>query len=284
MFQKLSLIVVAILSFASITYAIDSSQSLAVMGDSGEASSELDKLKKSVLKEQIQSVVMPGDNLYAGTYEQVWNSWKSTGFNFDVTAIGNHNSGYATEVKYFAMPGEYYSTVKNGARFIVLNSDNTKNVAEQFTFLNKEVLNAKEKLIFVVYHHPTFTVTSSHVWTEKKDFQLKMRDFLRRQGQKISALILGHDHITSFIEFGRVPVILAGSGREVRSAKAVSFPEDGFQIETKYLAPKVQHWVKMDISAAGDEAVLNVIRVSDNAKVCTAQLRQNAMTLGTNCK
>lgn len=284
MFQKLSLVVVAILSLTSITHAVDSSQSLAVMGDSGQASPELDKLKRSVAKEQIQSVVMPGDNLYAGTYEQVWNSWKSAGFNFDVTAIGNHNGGYPVEVKYFGMLGEYYSIVKNGARFIVLNSDNKKNVAEQFTFLSKEVLNAKEKLIFIVYHHPTFTVTTSHAWTEKKDFQLKMRDFLKQQGQKISALILGHDHITSFIEFGRVPVILAGSGREVRSAKAVSFPEDGFQIETKYLAPKVQHWVKMDISAAADEAVLNVIRVSDNAKVCTAQLRQNAMTLGTNCK
>ena len=258
--------------------------SFAIMGDAGEASTELDGLKSSVTKAGIKNLIMPGDNLYSGTYSQVWDSWKKGGFDFNVTAIGNHNSSYAAEVNYFNLPGEYFSVVKGGSRFIVLNSDNTGNIQDQFNFLNKEILAAKEKLIFLVYHHPTFTMTPKHKWTEKKSFQLKMRDFLKQNGQKISALILGHDHITTFAEFGTVPVILAGAGREVRPAKAVSFPEDGFQIETRYLAPETQHFVRMDINAASDEATLHVVRVSDNSTVCTANLRQNSIKLSSNCK
>lgn len=272
------------LLLSSFALAGTSAAPIAIMGDSGLAGPELDKLKASVKKEAVISVVMPGDNLYGGTYEKVWDSWKKEGFKFSVVAIGNHNGGYGTEVKYFGMANEFYSTVVSGARFIVLNSDNTKNVNDQINFLQKEVLNAKEKMIFVVYHHPTFTVTSTHNWKEKKEFQLKMRDFLKQQGQKVSALILGHDHITSVLDFGKIPVILSGSGREVRAAQPVSYPEDGFQIETRYLAPQVQHWIKLEINANADEAALNVIRVSDNTIVCTAQLRPNAITLGSNCK
>ncbi len=275
--------------FALITTLIIGSFSLAqssyaIMGDAGEAGSDLDNLKASITKAGLKFLIMPGDNLYKGTYSKVWDSWKKSGFDFSITAIGNHTSGYAAEVKYFNMPGEYFSVVKGGVRFIVLNSDNTANIADQFNFLNNEILAAKEKLIFLVYHHPTFTMTSKHKWTEKKAFQLKMRDFLKQNGQKISALILGHDHITTFAEYGAIPVILAGAGREVRSAKPVSFPEDGFQVETRYLAPETQHFIRMDINAANDEATLQVIRVSDNSTVCTANLQQNNLKLGSNCK
>jgi hypothetical protein len=276
-----------ILSLVIVMFAAQSSfaqTSFAIMGDVGEAGKELDRLRASVKKEQLKNLIMPGDNLYSGTYQKVWDVWKADGFDFTITAIGNHTDGYAEEVAYFNLPGEYFSVVKGGARFIVLNSDNTKNIQEQFNFLNKEMAAAKEKLVFLVYHHPTFTLTSKHKWTEKRDFQLKMREFLRQNGQKISAIILGHDHITTFVEFGTIPVILAGAGRDVRPAKAVSFPEDGFQIETRYLAPQNQHYVRMDVNAAGDEAQLNVIRVSDNAKVCAATLRQNAISLSSNCK
>ncbi len=257
---------------------------MAIVGDAGQAGSGLNKLKASLVKEKITSVIMPGDNLYSGTYEAVWDDWKKSGFKFDVVAIGNHNSGYDKEVKYFKMPGEYYSVVKEGARFIVLNSDNTSTVSAQFTWLKKELAAATESLIFLVYHHPTFTISKSHTWGEKRAFQLQMRDFLKQNHSKISALFVGHDHLAEFMDFGPVPVIVAGSGREVRNEGAVSFTEDGFKIESKYFAPRTQHWGLLEIQPGAKEAVIHFVRVSDQKRVCSARLRNSDMILEGECR
>lgn len=257
---------------------------MAIMGDAGKAGSDLNRLQGSVAKQNVKSVVMPGDNLYSGQYPKVWDAWKKDGFQFDAVAIGNHNGGYSQEVAYFQMPKEYYTTVKFGARFIILNSDNTANVADQFAWLEQTMKQASEKLIFLIYHHPTFTITSNHKWTEKKDFQLRLREFLKTSGSRITALLLGHDHITSFLDFGSVPVIVSGSGREVKSASPVSYVEDGFHIQTRYLAEETQHWTLLEINEAADEARVTSIRVSDQAPGCSARLSHGTMTLDASCR
>ncbi len=257
---------------------------IAIMGDSGQAGSEMNALKESVLKEQVSSILMPGDNLYKGTYASVWNGWKKSGLNFDIVAIGNHNGGYKNEIEYFNMPAEYYSVKKDGARFIVLNSDNERNVTEQMTWLKNELDEASENLIFIVLHHPSFTISKSHKWTEKKSFQLQMRQVLKQCSSKISALILGHDHMSEFMYFGTTPVIVAGSGREVRNEQPVSFTEDGFLVETQYMAPRVQHWALMEIESGATEARVTFIRVSDNKKVCGALFKKSEMKLDEICQ
>lgn len=253
---------------------------MAIIGDAGEKGKELSALKKSLEAEGVSSLVMPGDNLYSGSYASVWDDWKKSGFKFDAVAIGNHNDGYEEEVKYFGMPGEYYSTVKFGARFIILNSDNKRSVSEQMSWLDRELTNASESLIFIVYHHPTFTVTDTHDWEEKKDFQIKMRQMLKKYEDKISALLLGHDHISSFIEFGNTPVILSGSGREVRKADEVSYEEAGFKVETKYLAPRTPYWAKMEIMDGAKEARVEFVNVKTQKVSCSAVISSKGMTLG----
>lgn len=257
---------------------------MAVMGDAGRAGSALNKLKTSVAKEKITSIIMPGDNLYSGSYESVWDNWKKSGFKFDITAIGNHNSGYKKEMKYFGMPAEYYSVVKEGARFIVLNSDNPKNVTEQFNWLKKEFAAASESLIFLVYHHPTFTISRSHLWVEKRSFQLQMRKFLKLNHTRITALLLGHDHMSEFMDFGPVPVVIAGSGREVRNEGPVSYTESGFKIETRYLAPQMAHWGLLEILPGAKEAVIHFVRVSDQRRSCSARFRNSDMILEGECR
>jgi len=257
---------------------------MAIMGDAGQAGSELNRLKESLTKEGIDSVIMPGDNLYKGTYSSVWDSWKTAGFKFDVVAIGNHHDGYANEVQYFAMPGEYYSIQKNGARFLVLNSDNTKNIAAQFQWLEEQITKATEELVFLVYHHPTFTITGDHSWPEKKDFQLRMRQFLKTYGNRITALLLGHDHITSFIDFGTIPTVVAGSGRSARFAQPVSYNEDGFQIQTQFLAPKTQHWVLLEINEEATEALVHIVRVQDQKRICTSRLSKGNFHFEGSCR
>lgn len=258
---------------------------MAIMGDAGESGKELNALKNSLELRKITSLIMPGDNLYAGTYSSVWDSWKKSGFKFDVVAIGNHNNGYDREVQYFGMPAEYFSTIQMGARFIVLNSDNKKNVQDQMTWLDRELTSATESLIFLVYHHPTFTVTDSHDWEERPEFQNKMRAILKKHGSKISALIMGHDHITTFLDFGSIPAIIAGSGREVRNASPVSYEDSGFQIQTRYLAPRSQHWAILEIMDGAQQAKVHVVNVSTQAITCSALItgHGNSLTLDKSC-
>lgn len=269
----------AILLISSVSAA-----GIAVMGDAGRAGSELNALKKSVMTENVTSILMPGDNLYKGSYESVWDNWKQSGLRFDITAIGNHTDGYAQEVKYFDMPAEYYSKVKDGARFIVLNSDNTNTVSEQFAWLNQEMNRVSEKLIFLVYHHPTYSVSDSHSWTEKKEFQLQMREFLKKNSTRITALLLGHDHMSQFLMFGSVHVVIAGAGREVRNEGPVSFSENSIKIETKYLAPRQPHWGLLEIASGAAEATITFVRVMDQKRSCTARFRNSEMLLEGECR
>jgi predicted phosphodiesterase len=256
---------------------------MAIMGDAGQAGSALDSLRNSLTQAGVNSVIMPGDNLYSGTYSRTWDDWKKQGLKFDVVAIGNHNGGYKQEVQYFSMPGEYYSVKKNGALFLVLNSDNKGSVDKQMLWLDEALQKATEELVFIVYHHPTFTITKDHKWQEKSHFQLGMRQILKRYNNRISALILGHDHIGSLLEFGSVPVIVAGSGREVRSAKPVSYTEDGFLIQTRFLAPRIQHWADLEILEGAHEARVHLTRVRDGQRVCSAILSRGTMELDSNC-
>ncbi len=268
----------------TLSFAVTAQAAMAILGDAGKSGVNLDRLKASVTREKVTSIIMPGDNLYSGTYQSVWDNWKASGFKFDVVAIGNHNSGYSQETNYFKTPGEYYSVVKEGARFIVLNSDNTASVPAQIDWLKKELATAKESLVFLVYHHPTFTISRSHFWSEKRAFQLQMREFLKINHSRISAIILGHDHLSEFMDFGPVPVIVAGSGREVRNEGTVAYDEDGFRIESKYFAPKTQHWGLMQILPGAKEALVHFVRVSDQKRVCSARLRNGDMILEGECR
>jgi hypothetical protein len=257
---------------------------MAVIGDAGLAGGDLNRLRQSISNEGVKSLILPGDNLYFGTYQLTWTKWKTQGFHFDVVAIGNHNKSYQAEVSYFNMPGEFYSVVKNGARFIVLNSDNEATLDQQFSWLESELSVAHERLIFLVYHHPTYSVGSDDAWTQKKEFQLRMRPLLKLYDHKITALLLGHAHISALMDFGPTIGIVAGAGREALSANVVSYIENGEAIRTRYLAPAVQTWAKLEIADNAREAWVHFVRVSDNVKVCTAYLHNGYMELISGCQ
>lgn len=256
----------------------------ALIGDCGRAGDSLDRLQSSITKTGIKSLVLPGDNLYEGTYESTWNPWKLAGFFFDLVAIGNHNAGYKNEVSYFKMPDEYYSKVIEGTRFIILNSDNVWNASKQIDWLDGQLSSATENLIFLVYHHPTFTVTNSHFWFEKPIFQKKMRKIFSKYADRITAVIVGHDHISSFVDFGPIPAIVAGSGRVVREESPVSYEQDGFQVETRFLAETTPHWGLLEVDSSTSSAKVSFIRVSDQQNVCSAQLSNGQMILDEACK
>jgi predicted phosphodiesterase len=283
----LKLILVVLVSISQVVYGGISAgeySKMAIMGDAGLTGPDLEKLQDSIAREQITSLVLPGDNLYFGRYDWTWDNWKKMGFKFDVVAIGNHNGGYEKEIGYFNMPGEYYSVVKNRARFLVLNSDNQENVDRQISWVRNELADAKEKLIFLVFHHPSFNTGGGHDWHGKEIFQKQMHQIYRDFGKKISAVIVGHEHISTFVTFDSLPVIVAGSGREVKKSSAVSYEDEGMKIQTLFLAPRQQHWADLEISANGTEAWVHFIRVSDQNRTCSAYLKDGTISLAQNCK
>jgi len=275
-------------SLALLLPALSYGQNYAIVGDGGDWGKNAQSVRDSILRKGESRLLMPGDNLYSwfSTYDAHWSPWSSKGLQFTAVAIGNHNAGYAKEVQYFKMPGEFYSMVlENGTiRLIVLNSDNRSNVEQQREFLELELLDAKEPLVFVMYHHPSLTVTDDHSWLERKNFHENIRPLLFRHREKITAVINGHDHIASLHEFDDLPVIVSGAVQDTRSPSLVNNTQEGINVRTRWLFEEATHWVKLIPSATSPTARLEYIRAKDDRIVCTVDLQTGKRaTLGTDC-
>jgi len=277
MFMALRLLVLsffALLGDASIAAPIGEDHSkYAVIGDAGEWTYETETTLKSILQDGTKKLILPGDNLYVGTYASQWQEWLKHDFKFVATAIGNHNGGYKEEMKFFGMPSEYYTTLLNErTRVIVLNSDNTKTSKVQAEFLDTTLAEAEEGFIFLVYHHPTYSVSHLHDWTEKKSFQLAIRPILKKHRAKITALLLGHDHLAMMGHFDDLPFFVSGAVHEARNDRPVNNIQQGVQVSTDWYFDLKPHWLKLDIDKGEDEAKLTFIRSSDSRTGCVATI------------
>ncbi len=271
----LSIFFFSIVSFAQTEFAI--------IGDAGRINQNSQSVMKSILNHGITQLILPGDNLYSSTYEKVWKVWQDNQFDFSVVAIGNHNSGYAEEVSYFQIPGEYYKKSIGFADFFVLNSDNPKNVSAQMAWLDKELQNTTMKNVFLVYHHPTYTVSKVHGWTDRKAFQIEIRKRLIKFRSKITALMVGHDHLASLIHFGDLPVILSGAVQEVRKDSPVDYVTDGVRIKTAWYFDHTPHWAQLVVTSTG--ATVDFIKAQTNQTNCSVRLYTGRMAeMGANCE
>lgn len=241
----------------------------ALVGDAGRLNDNSKILRESLKSYKNFDLVMPGDNLYAGTYESVWNPWIQDGFRFPVVALGNHNQSYIAEIAFFKMPGEYFSKkyLNDQIQYIVLNSDNTRNVAEQMTWFEKEISASTSKQIYIMFHHPSRTV-ASHSWTEKKAFHQKLLPIINKYRSKVSALIIGHDHIAGLLHFNNLPVIISGSTQSPRTEKIINNVQDGVTVRTDIHFDSEPYWVQQTVYNGYSEFVF--IRAKDNKMLCKA--------------
>jgi hypothetical protein len=90
--------------------------------------------------------------------------------------------------------------------------------------------------------------------------------------------------MSSFMSFGDVPVIVAGSGREVRDEVAMNYSESGVLIKSHYLAPRTQHWALLEIEDNATTAIVHFVRVKDQLRSCSAIFSSGTMQLADNCK
>ncbi len=273
-------LIFASLLFSFPTFAQDE---FAIIGDAGRINKNSESVMKSILHHGVTQLVLPGDNLYSSSYEKVWKSWRDHQFDFSVVAIGNHNSGYESEINYFQMPGEYYKKSIGFADLLVLNSDNTKNIKPQMAWLDQELENTNMNNVFLVYHHPTYTISNVHDWTEKRAFQIEMVKIFKKHRSKITAVLVGHDHLASLIHFGDLPVVLSGAVQEVRKDSPVDYVSDGIHIKTAWYFDHSPHWVKLTVTST--ETIVDFIKAKSNQIVCTARLgsKQKAK-MDSNCE
>jgi len=253
----------------------------AIIGDAGEWNDNSRAVRDSIVRKKVTNLILPGDNLYdeEGSYDLTWSPWLELGLKFNIVALGNHTAGYQEEIDYFKMPGEMFEKVVPGlARFLVLNSDNVKTVGKQEAWLERQLQAAQERFVFLVYHHPTYTITNDHQWREKEQFQLAVRRLLQRYRKKITAVIIGHDHIASLIYFGDLPAIVSGSVQVPRSAPELGDWQEGVFVQTAWLGKKDAYWAKLSLSKNRSKADVSFVRASDDAVLMKTSILTGSMT------
>ncbi len=258
----------------------------AIAADAGKANGNSRATRASMQRAEAFALILPGDNLYTSTYSAVWTPWTDLGFNFAVTAIGNHNAGYPAEMRFFEMPGEYYAKQFNGVvRFIVLNSDDTSTARAQASFLDRELNQATEPFIFLVYHHPTYTLSHVHNWQEKRGFQLAVRPVIERHRSKITALLLGHDHLAMLAHYNDLPVVVAGAIWETRRDTPINNTQDGVNVTTNWYYDGQAHWAKLEIDEHDRRAIVQFIRSHDDSLQCEVRIATGqAAELSNECR
>jgi hypothetical protein len=248
----------------------------AIIGDAGEWNKNSESVRDSIHRSGVKNLILPGDNLYdtGKGYDQAWQPWHNLGFLFDLVAIGNHTAGHEEEVDYFKMPGAFYSKTYLGmTRFIVLNSDVVFDVKPQEEFLERELEQATEPLVFLVYHHPSYDVAPrGHKWWERAHFQRAIRPLIWKYRHKLTALIVGHDHLASLLHFNDLPVILSGAVKSVREDGPTDHTQSGVRVKTAWLFDMTPHWARLQLDSTQNIATVHFVKASDDRVPCRAAL------------
>lgn len=262
-------------------------KSYAIMGDAGVNNSTTAGLRSSIAKAGLNELILPGDNLYnpLSSYENVWDVWKKNKFIFSIVAIGNHNGGYANEIKYFGMPSEFFAVESKGAYFFVLNSDNESNANIQIQWLDKALATSQAPFNFLVYHHPSVTLTERHNWQEKGKFQVLMRQLIAKYEGKITAILNGHDHAAGLIKVGKTPLVVSGSSWESLPFK-VPVPKDPqFAVDSVWGSQKGGfYWNRLDYNALTKEVYIHFNRFDRQEQPCTIRISPAPMGRSSNCQ
>ncbi|MBI4404642.1 MAG: metallophosphoesterase [Deltaproteobacteria bacterium] len=279
--QTLLSLALCVCLFVTFNYPAEGQQ-YAILGDAGEWNTQTQSVRDSIQSSSIDRLVLLGDNYRVpfGTYEEVWAGWK--GFQFPVVAIGNHTLSYSAEMKFFKMPGEYYSFKDGEVLFLVLNSDNASTAVIQAEWFDDELSHATERFIFVVFHHPPYTI--HHSWTEKRAFHERIRPIIKRHRSKITALLAGHDHIASLTMLDDFPMFISGAVFEALPALPKDYiADDGTHVQSLWRYSQVPHWLRLDIKEKADTAWFNFVQANPGTVVCTVSVRAKKVLLKDNC-
>ena len=163
----------------------------------------------------------------------------------------------------------------------MLNSDNEKRASEQAVWLEKILQATRSKQVFLIYHHPSYRISSFHGWHERKEFQLAVRPVIWKYQSKITAIMVGHDHLAGLFHFDNLPVILSGAVQEVRLDSMVNHVDTSdrnhpVQVQSAWYFDHEAYWAQLSIpeEKEGADAVASVhfTRAKDSYVSCSAKL------------
>lgn len=276
-------ILIAIISFLISFTVFPDVSTFGIIGDAGNWNANSKSVRDSLIIDRVTNLILPGDNIYDLNldYEDIWKNWIIKGFKFPVVAIGNHTKGYAEEMRFFSMPDEFYSKHIENIHFIVLNSDNNRTAQQQAAFLKTELENSRNKFIFIVYHHPPFSIR--HQWQERKDFQLATRPILIEFKEKITAVLVGHDHIASLIQMDTIPVIVSGAVFESFRIPWIDTSLGELGIKTKWSSSGGYYWTRLDVDKARNQVWINFVGTAGERVKCSARIFPQPILLKNNC-
>ena len=258
----------------------------ALIGDAGLKNQKSIQVKDSIYESGVKKLILPGDNIYnlRQTYDQVWEDWLTTDLEFYVVAIGNHHQSYEEEIQFFNMPGEYFEKTDEYAKFIVLNSDNEKNAEEQARFLEQSIESSNKRLNFIIFHHPPVTISKRHNWEEKEKFQNTIRPIILKHQQKIAGIIVGHDHLASFIRWEKIPVIVSGAVFQSIPARGVNYQVRNESVRTLWANRKGHYWVRLDIEKEYQNHYwIKFINSETNESDCSIRVTKKSFWKEPNC-
>lgn len=254
-----------------------------VMGDAGIVNRATEQTRASMTRMGVNQLILPGDNLYKPrqSYTEVWDRWKNAGFTFNIVAIGNHNKSYADEMAYFRMTNEFYTVAHGGVRFVIMNSDHDSWGKVQAEWFDRVLSAATEKAVFVVFHHPFYTASSFHTWMEKPNFHRALRPLFFKHREKITAFLLGHDHLSTLINMGGLPVFIAGAAHEQRPDTAINYVENGVRVQTAWLFKGEPSWGKLEIDGESGASRFTFIDSRNDRVLCAVRLQAGRAPQGS---
>lgn len=244
-----------------------------------------DLVRQSLIKASIKDLILVGDQQGDpnSSYDSIWGPWQQAHFKFIAVAIGNHHLGYAKEVAYFNMPGEYYEKKIDDLRFLVLNSDDAAKATEQANWLEGKLRSGKEAFTFVMFHHSPFKLSEQKIQKRTK-FNEAIRPVLLHNQKKITALFFGHDHVAGLYTMAGIPAVFSAATAMPRTyLSPIHLIDHDAEISTKWLYKGDPGWTRLEVDSETNEVTFQFVDAKTDEVSCSFKLTGGTLVLSELC-
>ena len=202
----LALLIAALWSWALIAQTVQlptrsGSVKFAAIGDNGTGDQPqrdvADQMVKAHTTFPFDLVIMLGDNMYGGQspkdfvnkFEKPYAALLSAGVKFQAS-LGNHDQPSNVSYPPYNMNGRrYYSYTRGNVLFLAL--DTTQVDAQQLTWIETTLRDAKEEWKICYFHHPLYSNADRH--GASVDVRVRFEPLFIKYG--VNVVFSGHDHV-----------------------------------------------------------------------------------------
>ncbi|HEV3141464.1 MAG TPA: metallophosphoesterase [Vicinamibacterales bacterium] len=251
---------------------IAGSTTFALIGDSGSGDAAQTAVANAMIRyfttaRRFTFVLMLGDNLYdndyQGEFSVPYQGLLERGVLFYAT-LGNHDREIEQHYKPFHMTDRlYFAFTEGNARFVVLNSNHPRDVA-QLAWLDGAFGNTGTKWRISFFHHPLYS-SGEHAQESRDSIRPALEPALVRN--RVDVVFSGHDHLYERVapQQGIRYFVSGGGGRNLYDFHKSPFDEIG---------SSEHHFMVVEI--AGDQLFFEAITPSGRTIDCGVLARTAA--------